>query len=389
VAKFDGTIKIGAAMDSTGKFAPRAAAISYGFQAGVAKINQSGGVAVGSKHYRVDLLTTDAQDNITLATAQTTGMIQDNQVAVITGPSDAAEQNAQCAAAAQTTTVLCLQVSSSLSQQLGQGTSSFNEKAFAISDGFGVNTADLFPAWMNMMKALWLGTASTAFLLEDDTIGKVENQVLVPVATKAGLKITNQSYYNTQNSDFSSQLTTIKATHPNTMIFGFDQPLDATIIKQAGQLQAAKGYLTSDDNSVVPSGGVGAPVLSVGAGGIYGDKAASEDRVKLAGDMAKLIGKPFPTQYTYYAVEGYVELLLWAKAVTKAGTYTDSAKVQGAILHSSVTLTPGDTFEMNPANHGVLPKINQSGVLVAPNGQRQTIDFSPDGSKIVAKKNQT
>src|ERR687886_1434697 len=84
--KFDGTIKFGAAMSVTGPLAAEAKTAKDGYNFIASRINQKGGIPVGTKHYQVQIVYYDDQSDANQSVQLYEKLINEDKVNFLLGP---------------------------------------------------------------------------------------------------------------------------------------------------------------------------------------------------------------------------------------------------------------------------------------------------------------
>ena len=92
--RFDGTIKFGATMSLTGALAAEAKTSKAGYDFMARWINRKGGIPVGQKRYRVELVFYDDQSNANLAVQLYEKLISEDKVHFLLGPYSSGVTNA-------------------------------------------------------------------------------------------------------------------------------------------------------------------------------------------------------------------------------------------------------------------------------------------------------
>ena len=375
-----GTIQIGGIFPLSGAQKDRGYASEYALRAGINYVNQNGGVKIDGKTYKFAVTTQDNRSDTTQSTTIATGMAQDQGIKFIFGPVNPVEMKAIGAVASQNK-ALEMVSTSSLASIVKPGDGVF-ESVYGLNVGVG----DLFPAFFNLLKTLQPDARSISYLF-DDVVGKGLDPVLVQVAPTRGLTVKTNILYPASTTDFNAPLTTIKGAGPDLLWFGSNPQLDATLVKQAGQLQVAKLYATFDAPDIVPATGVGAPVVSLGAGGIY-SAHASDARSKFADLMKKYNPAAPPVEsYTFYCGGMFAGVLMLQQAIQAAGGYSSIDAVKAQLNKADITLPQaGDHFVMKSDTHQVQALINLSEFVVGADGKVSLYELNPDGTQVISKK---
>jgi branched-chain amino acid transport system substrate-binding protein len=194
--------------------------------------------------------------------------------------------------------------------------------------------ADVIP--VTMRKAVARGARTIALLYaNDDAFSKSGFVVMQDAAGRAGLRILAAESFGSKDTDFSAQLTKIKALKPDAVgISALVEPISGVLL-QARQL------------------GFGAETLFVGGNGANSPKLA---QIAAAAAEGLLVGSPwfvakpdpvnrafvsaFQTRYgkppDQFAAQAYDTLFILAAAIDRAGA-ADSARIRDALTRTDST----------------------------------------------------
>jgi branched-chain amino acid transport system substrate-binding protein len=226
-------VKIGSNFEQSGQLSAFGVASNEGVGLAVKEINAKGGFAVGSACYKIGLVTQDNHSDGATAVAQVRGLVKDNGVRYIFGP--ASGNNAV------------------LTQAVTQGT---NPPALEFSGGSLWETNGLLakPATRGLFRtAVSTKTveidfargiraaypkAKTIYLVftDDATTASLVAGGLLQSVQAVGFKVVGFDKYPPTTTDFSAELSRVKAANPDVVYIGYIPTNDITITRQAVQL---------------------------------------------------------------------------------------------------------------------------------------------------------
>lgn len=381
-ARFDATIDIGADLALTGAQADRIQAELYGMKAAVAEINQGGGVSVGTKKYAFNLIVKDSRNDVTAATTNAVGLLQDSNVKFLFSPSTVPDMKAVSAVTSKVP-ALMMAAATSISA-VGDAAS----PAFQYSFSPVLGGASAFAAWAAEAKTIHPEVKNVGLLMADDPA----NQALVGPVTNffkgAGVNVVSTQSYPVNATDFSGPLTKLKAAKPDAVLFGFTSGVAGTILHQASQLGVAPLFMSNEDYKSATQGDrPQLDYLAVSPGAIYGPNATTKPRQDFGAQLQKLNGNAAapPPDFTYIEAAGYVGIKAIAAAMAKTGSTTDVAAITQALTAVSVDVA-GESYQLDAKSHQLAPTVDIDATLVKADGSVSTITFNPTGTSIVAQR---
>ena len=310
------TLKLGVVAPLTGGGAPWGIACDQAMRIAASDINAAGGLDVGGKKYQIQVISYDDQFKTADAVGAYNRLVNQDGVKY-----------------------MIVQTSNGATALKG---SIESDKSIVISAGYGGKVVDdtnhylyrwysaprdYMPQLANWMKANLKG--KTVAILNPNIEGAFEQKDLAnDLYRKAGFDVVASEVYEMSEKDFAPLLTKIIARNPDILDFGSTAPATAgLLVRQAHEL----GY----KGQMFKSAGPGPRDIIAGAGKegsegminlIYADPANPEF-IRLAGIFKKNVGQD-PNDMFFPAYDGVMIML---RAIQKAGTVDDTAKVQAAI----------------------------------------------------------
>jgi branched-chain amino acid transport system substrate-binding protein len=325
-------IKIGAAVALTGAVSKEGKLLKDGYDLWLAEVNRQGGIKVGGKPHRVEMVYYDDESNAQTGAKLTEKLITEDKVQFILGP-----------------------FSSPITMQtsvIGEKYKIITMAALANSDaiydrGFKYVFSVLPPATKYMRLLLEMGTKlqprprTLAILALNNPFGLLVAQGTQEQAKALGYEVVYHEKYPAQSADVSAFLTQIKAKNPDVVVASsfFQEAL--LITKQAKELRLCPKILAFTVGPALPDF---TKSLGKDAEHIYGsewwlpnmgwkgrDFGSSQDYAKAV--KARLGYEP-----GYHTAAGTASGLLLQMAIEKAGSLETDA-VRQALLGLDV-----DTF---------------------------------------------
>ena len=229
--------------------------------------------------------------------------------------------------------------------------------------------SDVIPVTLAAAKARGVKTIALMYA-NDDAFSKSGYDTMKAAAEKAGLKIVAEESFSGKDSDFSAQLTKIKALHPDAIgISALVEPVSGVLL-QARQLGIGKDtlFIGGNGSNSPKLGEIAGPAsdgLIVGSPWFVGKDDPVNKRFV---DAFKAKNGRDPDQF---AAQAYDTMQIVAEAIDRAGS-TDPDKLREALLatkHNGVmgpfTFSPGRdpastegvvVLVMNGGKFGVAPR---------------------------------
>lgn len=321
------TIVLGAAISMTGKTAKEGEYTRDGYQFAVDTVNQSGGIKVGDKSYKVALKYYDDESKSERTSQLFEKLVNEDKVNFLLGPY-ASAPTATAAPIAEKYKIPMVEAN-------GSAESIFNK-------GYKYSFMVLSPAKLYLRGIIDVirqkdpGLKTVAILGENEPFSKEVAAGAAEYAKQLGLEVVYHELYPSNTQDVSSLLTNIKAKNPQ-LILGAGHLQDSLlIVKQAKDLGVspkAMGF------SVGPSSPEFRANLKHDADYLFGATQWTS-ALKYVGDdpwkTPQAYAQTFKAKYPHYGVipyqvaESSAAVIVYQKAIEKAGTL-DAKKVRDVI----------------------------------------------------------
>jgi branched-chain amino acid transport system substrate-binding protein len=209
-------IRIGAPLALTGALADSGKKQKLGFDLWLERVNKAGGINVGGKPHKVELVTYDYQTDGRKAGELAEKLINDDKVSFMIAPFGSGHTKIT-AAVAERNGVPIVAVASS---------EAVHDQGFKYLFGTLAPSAGLIDAMLIKFKAAMPGVRSIAILGRDDVFPKLMADLMKGAAEKAGLKVVYSGTYPIGTVDHSAALTAMRQVKPDWIyITGYSQDL--------------------------------------------------------------------------------------------------------------------------------------------------------------------
>jgi branched-chain amino acid transport system substrate-binding protein len=209
-------IRIGAPLALTGALADSGKKQKLGFDLWLERVNKAGGISVGGKPYKVELITYDYQTDGRRAAELAEKLINDDKVSFMIAPFGSGHTKIT-AAVAERYGVPIVAVASS---------EAVHDQGFKYLFGTLAPSAGLIDAMLTKFKAAMPSLQSIAILGRDDVFPKLMADLMKGAAEKAGLKVVYSGTYPIGTVDHSAALTAMRQVKPDWIyITGYSQDL--------------------------------------------------------------------------------------------------------------------------------------------------------------------
>jgi branched-chain amino acid transport system substrate-binding protein len=226
------TVKFGSNFELSGPYSPFGLASSQGVQLAVDQINGKGGFTVGKKCYKIDLISQDDMSSAATAVAQVRGLVADDHVPVVFGPS-VGSVALLTAAVTQQPNPPVINISGGGLWQLDGLLGTYKDRGLFKTS---ISQTPLAYAYAQAIRKAYPKAKTIALLFDDDSTGVAVVKTLGPALKSVGLKIVSQAMFPDTTTDFSSYIANVKAANPNVFFYGYIPTGDITITKQIVQL---------------------------------------------------------------------------------------------------------------------------------------------------------
>jgi branched-chain amino acid transport system substrate-binding protein len=317
-------VTLGASVQESGPLANTGRYYRDGYEFAVQRINDKGGIDVGGKHYKIELKILDNQSDVNLSVRQYVQLLTRDKVNLLLGPfaSDFALADSSVAEKYEVPMV-----------QGGGASDQIFTRNYKYIFGTLPSATKYFEGTVEAMTKLKPEPKKVALLYADDAFDVSVAKGTREDVTKAGMQLIADQRYSSNATDFSSILSSLRASQPDAVLVAGHETEVLNFIRQAKSLDfSPKLYAFT----------VGVPTAdfrkALGSDANYAFGMTSwlplpANKDDWFGDAAK-----FATEYKakygydpdYHAASAVADVEVFAKAVAKAGT-VDPKKVRDAI----------------------------------------------------------
>lgn len=357
-AKVEGdTIVLGSAISFTGKYSTNGIHAKNGYNLGVKKINEAGGVKVGGKSYRLKIIYYD-DESTPLRTAQLLErLIKQDDVKYFLGPYSSATTKA-AAPITEKYKVPMVEAEGASRSLFSQGYKylfavlSTSEQYLASSVGLAAEMAE-----KNGKKP---SDVKVAMAFENDPFSLDVRAGVMEDAKKYGMQIVVDDKMPRDLNDISATLTKVKALKPDLLVLSGHSKGAATAARQIKELQvqvpmiavthceAAKitdKFGSAVDGFLCPT--QWAPSLSY-----------KDDLFGSAADYDKLFKETYEgyNNVPYQSAQATAAVQVWADALQRANSF-DTEKVRDAIAATDMNTFYGGIKFSDKGNNVAKPMV--------------------------------
>ena len=312
------TLKIGVVSALSGPGSEWGLAQDGAIKIAAMEVNEKGGLVVGGKSYKVEVISYDDQYKAALAVTAATRLIEQDKVKFIVGPMGSAS----------TLAVKPLFEKNKVIAIIG----AYSEKALDANTRYSFRG---FPTQVEFVAPIveWLKKnkpelKTVAELEPNDETGWFSQKLLKQNYEGAGFTIVSSELFERSLKDFQPVLTRILATKPDIIELGTTPPGTAgLVIRQAREL-GFKGQF-------VKIGGPGAPQIVAAAGKEFAEGllcyAAADTTTKNFKDLEAKYAKVLKPPMNEFTVYFYDAARMMFDAIQAAGTVEDTDKVAAAL----------------------------------------------------------
>ncbi|HTM60920.1 MAG TPA: ABC transporter substrate-binding protein [Burkholderiales bacterium] len=231
-------VKIGQIEAQTGTLATYGWMGHQGANMAVAEINKAGGFKVGSKTYKLELISPDTRANPQDALIQLKTMVEQQQVRYVFGPFLTNVFNGiEPYATQQNGKILMMGGATAIHAQLGKPNHDYLMRTWnwdAGSAGFGQLLVDYLKKQ---------GAKKVAMLFQNDAFGKVAVDIYTPIFKNAGIDLQIE-LFEPGTKDFSAPLAKLAANKPDFLFPGYVDAVLFDIVRQATETGLYKRFFT-------------------------------------------------------------------------------------------------------------------------------------------------
>jgi len=317
-------LRIGAPLAATGAEAREGALAKQGYDLWAETVNARGGLKVGAKSYRVEIIYYDDQSKPQISAELTDRLISQDHVSFLLGPYGSPATFAD-AAVAEKYRIPMVEANGAARKIFAQG----------YRYVFGVlSPADEYGASMLRAAATLAPRPQTVAILAADDLFSLEvANGARDWAEKNGLRVVYFQKYPVGVADLSAPLTSIKSLRPDILLGSGHLQESLLIMKQAQTLDVSVGFYGFTVGPTTPDF---VTALGPAAEGVFASSQWTPD-VKYRGpvfDTAAAYAKAFERKYgfvpDYHAAESSAAGVVLQLAVEKARS-VDPAQVREAL----------------------------------------------------------
>lgn len=325
-----GTIVIGEPEALSGADAAVGEALHNGYLLAAKEVNAAGGLQVGTRRYKIGLVTTDYASDATQAPGAVQQLLTQDNARFLLGPNLSLAFGPAATILSRSSDVV-LSTSTALLPHLG--TAGFGDM-FALA-GTGAVAAD---GMASVVRREFPAVKTAALLLPEDDSGIDFQKYYSAAFRSAGIRIVYDQLYPDGTTDYTAQLTAMRSDRPGILITGDFDTQVSPIVTEALQLGATKIFAvagTASATSAAPHESVPGfaylyeipgPVLSAPTAGVR----------KFEASFTRYLGRR-PTQpLDYLSAVTHDGLMILLATMQRAGTTTDIPKIVSAMpsVHS-------------------------------------------------------
>jgi len=309
-------LKIGVIGPMTGPGAQWGLATAGGVQIAAKEVNDKGGLKVGNKTYRVEVISYDEQYKAAVAISALQRLINQDGAKFVFGPVSSAGTLAVMDIVKQTKTI---GITGAYSRKALDPSNPYMFRVYSVATDF----AQPMVNWLK--KNVRADLKRVAVINPNDETGWDSDKLLNDTYTKNGYTIVAKELYERSVRDYQPVLTKILAERPDIVDLGTAPPASAgLIVRQAREL----GY----KGRFIKIGGSGPRQIIEGAGkaaaeGVINYLPADEQNPgyrRLAAEYKKMTGN----EMNPLLVSWYDGAYILMAAIQSAGTVSDTDKVR-------------------------------------------------------------
>jgi branched-chain amino acid transport system substrate-binding protein len=310
------TLKLGVIGPMTGPGAQWGLAAAGGVQIAAQEVNDKGGLKVGDKTYRIEVIPYDEQYKAAVAISAMQRLVNQDGVKFVFGPVSSAGTLAVKDITKDTKTI---GITGAYSSKVLDPSNPYMFRVYSVASDF----AEPMVKWFK--KNLPANITRVAILNPNDETGWDSDKLLTQLYKKYGYDVVAKELYERSVRDYIPILTKILAEKPDLLDVGTAPPASAGLIVRQARELGYKGH-------IVKIGGSGPRQIIEGAGkdaaeGVVNYLPADEQNPayqRLAAEYKKMSG----SEMNPLLVNWYDGAHILMAAIQAAGTVSDTDKVR-------------------------------------------------------------
>jgi branched-chain amino acid transport system substrate-binding protein len=341
----DDMLTIGFTVSRTGKLNNDSTAQMRGFELWRDELNDQGGIKVGGKQYKVNLVSYDDESVNARVQQLYTRIINQDKAQFLFSPYSSG----------------LVATAAIVSEQYGRimlTTGAAEEKTYKLGNKnlFQVySPADLYLAGAIAALKELNPKSQVALVYKDDPFSKAVLQSARKQVSDAGLTTVLDEAYSPETTDFGPVINKIISAKADVLLGGGHYPDGATLARQIYDHKAGLKWVTllvapdSPNFATLGDAAVGVTVPSQWEPQV----SFKPDFGPTAAEFTQRFQAKYGIEPGYHAAGGYAAGLLLQRAIEQAGS-PEQAKVAGVLNSMDVTTMFGRTkFSTNPKEHGL------------------------------------
>ncbi|ADO44799.1 MAG: amino acid ABC transporter substrate-binding protein [Hydrogenobacter thermophilus] len=317
-------IKFGAAISLTGKLAKEGQLLKQGYELWKERVNALGGIKVGGKHYKVDVVYYDDQSDPVTSARLVERLIVEDGIKFILGPYGSAQVFSSAPIVEKYGAIMV---------QAGGASSDIYQKGYRNVFGLYTVAPNYGRDLVELATNLDRGAKRIAIIYEKDIFSQDAAEGALEHARRKGLNVVLYEGYPKQVQDLSSLMQKLRLLKPDIVI-GSGHFQDAVLmVKQLKQFRINPRFLGLTVGPALPAF---AEALGEDAEGIFGPvqwSTALNYRDPLFGnnrEFVKLYRERFGSDPEYHVAGAVAAGIVFQKAIEKAGS-VEVDKVRNAL----------------------------------------------------------
>lgn len=329
-AKAENTIRLGAAVSLSGKYSSNGVYTRNGYDLAVARINKRGGVKVGDKAYKLEVVYYDDESTPARGAQLAERLIQQDGVKYLLGPYSSGLVEAM-APVTEKYGVPMVEANGAAISLFRKG----YKYLFAVlstTDQYLKGAVDLAATHAADPSKLKIGLA-----FENDPFSQDVRDGVIEDAKKFGMKVVVDDKLPPELSDMSATLTKVKLLKPDILFVSGHDKGAATAIRQMADQRVNVPMLamTHCDSAQIAERFGKAAEYTLCAAQWAPSLAYSDDLFGKASDYAALYEATYHEPAPYQAAESSAAVEVYADAFTRAGSL-DSKAVRDALAATNL-----------------------------------------------------
>jgi len=314
------TFKVGVVMPLSGQLSADGIISANGVKLAAEELNAKGGVKVGGEIYKIEVLTYDDQGTPKESVAAMEKLSTRDQVKMVIGSFTSSSTFAMLPIAAREKVVLCSPVSAA--DKLTQ----VGNKWFFRGGPSNLRAPQSVPIYLKE-----LGIKTSALLCVNDDYGRNICATQKVLQEKYGIKVLSQDYFDHGTTDFYSVLTKMKGLKPDAIVGALETKANSIFSRQAREIAPeiklfeVGGSDPSQILKLIPEVTPNMYFISRGPGMDYPKGLP----------LVKRYRERFKAEPSVFLYSGYDVMMVFAKALERAGTVTDSEKIHEAMTKTN------------------------------------------------------